>query len=151
MHSVAILAQGLCYRPHCGLFITSFWLVRRKMAFRAASVLLLVLHRLGCRPCFTTCPKSHRHSVTGARILRYANFTSKSRSYNRALGGGARRRRTLAHGALLTALCSLRSAHCALLNERVASPTWSPTRSMVPCGHVFRGASGRPRWIFRDP
>ena len=36
------------------------------------------------------------------------------------------------------ALCSLRSAHCALLNERVASPTWSPIRSMVPCGPVFR-------------
>ena len=41
--------------------------------------------------------------------------------------------------ALLTALCSLHSAHGALLNgERVASPTWSPIRSMVPCGPVFR-------------
>ena len=36
------------------------------------------------------------------------------------------------------ALCSLRSAQCALLNERVASSIWSPTRSMVLYGPVFR-------------
>ena len=36
------------------------------------------------------------------------------------------------------ALCSLRSAHCALLNERGASSIWSPSRSMVLYGPIFR-------------